>query len=173
MLLLRGRRHGEAEADTAHGQDLMIANGRWSCRITTVRGICIAGPRHRPRMVINSRHVANADAGGRRFTLAQALCRLLFDREAGRRLAIASGPWAPRDVERRADAFAAMLLMPVSLVQRAVSRLPLPLATREGVTMVSERLQVGRSWVPGHLKNLGFLDETSRQGVEDEMSLAV
>ena len=138
-----------------------------------VRGVSVAGPQHRPGIVINSRHVANADSAGRRFTLAHELCHLLFDREAGRRLAIASGPWAPRDIERRANAFAAMLLMPVSLVQRAVSRLTVPLATREGVTMVRDRLQVGRSSVLSHLKNLGFIDETDRQRIEDEMSLAV
>ena len=63
--------------------------------------------------------------------------------------------------------------MPVSLVQRAVSRLTVPLATREGVTMVRDRLQVGRSAVLSHLKNLGFIDETDRQRIEDEMSLAV
>ena len=138
-----------------------------------VRGVSVAGPQHRPGIVINPRHVANADSAGRRFTLAHELCHLLFDREAGRRLAIASGPWAPRDIERRANAFAAMLLMPVSLVQHAVSRLTVSLATREGVTMVRDRLQVGRSAVLSHLKNLGFIDETDRQRIEDEMSLAV
>ena len=138
-----------------------------------VRGVSVAGPQHRPGIVINSRHVANADSAGRRFTLAHELCHLLFDRDAGRRLAIASGPWAPRDIERRANAFAAMLLMPVSLVQHAVSRLTVSLATREGVTMVRDRLQVGRSAVLSHLKNLGFIDETDRQRIEDEMSLAV
>ena len=39
--------------------------------------------------------------------------------------------------------------------------------------MVRERLQVGRSSVVNHLKNLGFIDETDRQRIEDEMSLAV
>ena len=137
-----------------------------------VRGVSIAGPQHRPGIVVNSRHVANTDSAGRRFTLAHELCHLLFDREAGRRLAIASGPWAPRDVERRANAFAAMLLMPVSLVQRAVSRLTVPLSTREGVLIVRDQLQVGRSSVLSHLKNLGFIDETDQQRIEDEISFA-
>ena len=137
-----------------------------------VRGVAIAGPQHRPGIVVNSRHVVNTDSAGRRFTLAHELCHLLFDREAGRRLAIASGPWAPRDVERRANAFAAMLLMPVSLVQRAVSRLTVSLATREGVLMVRDQLQVGRSSVLSHLKNLGFIDESDQQRIEDEISIA-
>lgn len=39
--------------------------------------------------------------------------------------------------------------------------------------MVRDRLRVGRSSVLSHLKNLGFIDETDRQRIEDEMSLAV
>ena len=142
-------------------KELELSDGR-------VRGVSIAGPQHRSGIVVNSRYVANTDSAGRRFTLAHELCHLLFDREAGSRLAIASGPWAPRDVERRANAFAAMLLMPVSLIRRAVSRLTVPLATREGILGARDRLQVGRSSVLNHLKNLGFIDESDQQRIEDE-----
>ena len=60
-------------------------------------------------------------AGRRRFTLAHELCHLLVDRDKGARLAIVSGPWAPLDVERRANAFAAALLMPEAAVAKAVA----------------------------------------------------
>ncbi len=135
-----------------------------------VRGVSIAGPRHRPGIIVNSNHAANGHPSGCRFTLAHELCHLLFDREAGRRLAIASGPWAPRDIERRANAFAAMLLMPTSLVQRAVATLTVPLATVEGVRKVADTLQAGRPAVLNHLKNLGFIDETDLQQIEDQVS---
>ena len=131
----------------------------------------IAGPRHRPGIIVNSNHAANGHPSGYRFTLAHELCHLLFDREAGRRLAIASGPWAPRDVERRANAFAAMLLMPTSLVQQAVATLSAPVATVEGVREVASRLRAGRSAVLNHLKNLGFIDEVDQQRIEDQALL--
>ncbi len=135
-----------------------------------IRGVSIAGPAHRPGIIVNSNHAANGHASGYRFTLAHELCHLLFDREAGRRLAIASGPWAPRDVERRANAFAAMLLMPASLVQRAAATLTVPLATVEGVREISSTLRAGRSAVLNHLKNLGFIDETDLQRIDDQIS---
>ena len=133
-----------------------------------VRGVSIAGPRHRPGIIVNSHHAANRHPAGCRFTLAHELCHLLFDREAGRRLAIASGPWAPRDVERRANAFAAMLLMPTSLVQQAVAALSVPVATVEGIREVASRLRAGRSAVLNHLKNLGFIDESDQQRIADQ-----
>lgn len=70
------------------------------------------------RILVNLRNSANAHTFGRRFTLAHEFCHLLFDRDVGAHLAIASGPWAPHDVERRANAFAAMFLMPNGLVWR-------------------------------------------------------
>lgn len=135
-----------------------------------VRGVAIAGPKHRPGIVVNMGHQANMHSLGKRFTLAHELCHLLFDREAGRRLAVASGPWAPRDVERRANAFAAMLLMPTSLVSRVVSDLNEPLPTREGIREAAARLGAGRPAVLRHLTNLGFIDETDLQRIEEQVS---
>ena len=135
-----------------------------------IRGVAIAGPKHRPGIVINMGHQANRHSLGKRFTLAHELCHLLFDRETGRRLAVASGPWAPRDVEQRANAFAAMLLMPASLVSRVVAGLNEPLPTREGVRKAAARLGAGRPAVLHHLTNLGFIDETDFQRIEDQVS---
>ena len=133
-----------------------------------VRGISIAGPQHQPGIIVNSNHAANGHSSGYRFTLAHELCHLLFDREAGRRLAVVTGPWAPRDVERRANAFAAMLLMPVSLVQQAVETLTVTVATVEGVWEVASKLRAGRSAVLSHLRNLGFIDEADQQRIEEQ-----
>jgi hypothetical protein len=44
----------------------------------------------------------------------------LHDKEI-RAVAIASGPWAPVDLERRANAFAAMFSMPRDVVRRAIA----------------------------------------------------
>ena len=133
-----------------------------------IRGVSIAGPRYRPGIACNERNRFNAHSFGRRFTLAHELCHLLFDRGAGQRLAIASGPWAPIAIERRANAFAAMLLMPTVLVYRAVSTLNSPLESQAEVAAVASRLNTGFISTLNHLKNLGFIDETAEQRIEAE-----
>ena len=132
-------------------------------------GLSIAGPNHRPGIVVNPRHQRNAHHFGRRFTLAHELCHVLFDRQAGRRLAIASGPWAPCDIEKRANAFAAMLLMPPSLIQRATASLTEPIDTIVGVREMAQVLQAGVRSVLHHLKNLGFIADTDQQRIENEI----
>ena len=135
-----------------------------------VRGVSIAGPHHRSAILVNKRYGANAGEAGRRFTLAHELCHLLFDRERGRPLAVASGPWAPRAIEQRANAFAAMLLMPTSLLKRTLAGLTVAVATKEAVDEVAERLRTGRLAVLNHLTSLGFVDDMDRQRLEDRVS---
>ena len=135
-----------------------------------VRGVSVAGPQHRSGIFVNGHHAFNTHEAGRRFTLAHELCHLLFDRERGQPLAVASGPWAPRAIEQRANAFAAMLLMPASLVRRSVAALAVPAATVEGVNEVARRLRTGRLAVLNHLTSLGFIDEMDRQRLEGQLS---
>jgi Zn-dependent peptidase ImmA (M78 family) len=130
-----------------------------------IRGISLHGPKHRPTIVVNDRSRFGTSSGSLRFTLAHELCHLLFDRELGRQLAVASGPWAPRDVERRANAFAAMFLMPIHLVRRAVADLPDPPESMEGVTAVATRLRVSRRAAVEHLYNLTLMDESERDSL--------
>ncbi len=134
----------------------------------TIRGVALDGEHHRPGILVNSRNSANAHPFGRRFTLAHELCHLLFDRDAGAHLAIASGPWAPCDVERRANAFAAMFLMPNQLVRRAVSALAEPFYTKEAIQSVANRLRTSFEATLWHLKNLGYIDDVTRQRIENE-----
>ena len=134
-----------------------------------VRGVSIAGQYHRTGIIVNTRHHRNAHPFGRRFTLAHELCHVLFDREEGRRLAVASGPWAPRNIEKRANAFAAMLLMPPSLVQRAVAGLTHAIDTGEGVRATARVLEVGIPSLLQHLRNTGFIGDADRERIEDEI----
>lgn len=134
----------------------------------TIRGVAIDGERHRPGILVNSRNRVNAQPVGRRFTLAHEFCHLLFDRDVGTHLAIASGPWAPQDVERRANAFAAMFLMPNELVRRAVSALAGSLETKDEIHSVANRLQTSFESTLWHLKNLGYIDDVTRQRIENE-----
>ena len=130
-----------------------------------IRAVAIAGPQHLPATLINVKHATTQWPSGRRFTLAHELCHILFDRGYGAKLALASGPWAPRDLEQRANAFAAMLLMPPQLISRAVQSLPIPLASPEGNTAVARRLRTSFTATLEHLYNLGFIDETAREHI--------
>lgn len=131
----------------------------------TIRAVAIAGPRHRPCVAWNSACERNANERGHRFTLAHELCHLLFDADAGQSLALASGPWAPVDVERRADAFAAMLLMPTEAVQSAIAELTEPLCSRQAVARVANQFNTGFDATLWHLANLGFIDEYTQQRI--------
>ena len=91
----------------------------------SIRGIAFAGVGFAPGIVVNDTHPFNDNESGRRFTIAHELCHVLFDRTRARRVAHASGPWAPSGVEKRANAFAAYLLMPRGLVHSSIRANPI------------------------------------------------
>jgi len=134
-----------------------------------IRAVSLAGPEHRPSALLNPKHGTYPGEFGRRFTLAHELCHILFDRGYGARLAIASGPWAPRDIESRANAFAAMLLMPTDLVRRIVDQLTIPTASAAGVREVARRLRTSFKATLEHMKNLDFLSEEEHDRVQLEV----
>lgn len=138
---------------------------------TTIRGVAVAGPNFQPSLLRNRRSPFNANLAGRRFTDAHELCHLLFDRAFGRHLAMASGPWAPRDIEQRANAFAAMLLMPIASINRTIAALGVPLATTEGVRAVAEAHQTSTVSTLDHLFNLQKIDEADRMRLRSDLVL--
>jgi Zn-dependent peptidase ImmA (M78 family) len=127
-----------------------------------IRGVAVAGPQHRPAVIHNDSHPRNRSGEGRRFTLAHELCHLLIDRRIGRKLAIASGPWAPIEVEQRANAFAAYFLMPPERVRSVIARLSGPLVSHISVREVADVFETSPRATLEHLYNLGFLDEFER-----------
>jgi Zn-dependent peptidase ImmA (M78 family) len=127
-----------------------------------LRGVAVAGPQHRPAVVHNDTHPRNLSREGRRFTVAHELCHLLIDRRVGRKLAIASGPWAPIEVEQRANAFAASFLMPPDRVRSIVAGLAEPVASMSSVLTVAETFETSPRATLEHLHNLGFLDDFER-----------
>ena len=74
----------------------------------TIRAISLVSPNHLPTIALNASSTFFDSAAARRFTLAHELCHLLLDRGSGAQLAVASGPWAPKAIEKRANAFAAI-----------------------------------------------------------------
>lgn len=126
-----------------------------------IRAVAVAGPKHKPTVMLNAGD-EEMDESRRRFTLAHELCHILHDRSYGARLAMVSGPWAPRDLEKRANAFAAMLLMPDNLVDQAVGDLGRPIDTEESVRTVADRLRTSFSATLEHLYNRKYIDEQTR-----------
>ncbi len=132
-----------------------------------IRGLSIAGPRHLPSILINESDSCNDTLPGRRFTLAHELCHILFDRVYGLKLAMVSDFWAPLQIEKRANAFAAMLLMPRGLVRRVVASLTVRLATEQGIHEVRKRLRTSFKATLDHLTNLEWLDPVTAEKIAE------
>jgi Zn-dependent peptidase ImmA (M78 family) len=134
----------------------------------SVRAVALAGPKHKPAVLVND-NVAYRTVQTRRFTLAHELCHILHDRNYGASLALASGPWAPIDVEKRANAFAAMLLMPTDLVGSVVRKLTSRLDSTDAVWEVANAFQTSFTATLEHLCNLGYIDEVTRDALRAEI----
>ena len=75
-----------------------------------------------------------------------------------------SGPWAPREVEQRANAFAAALLMPPDLLRETVAVSESEL-TFDLLLALAKRLRVSTDALAHYLENMGLIDETTRDGL--------
>jgi IrrE N-terminal-like domain len=127
----------------------------------SIRGVAFAGERFRPLIVTNLTSVFNRTEDGQRFTIAHELCHILYDRTRARRIVHITGPWAAPSIEKRANAFAAYLLMPRELVREhlaAIGSIEAP-----AVQQLSHRLRVSESALIEHLYNLDFIDEIKRE----------
>lgn len=123
------------------------------------RGVALAGEGLRPTILVNTDHPMNRGLG-RRFTEAHELCHILFDRHRARPLAHCSTAWAPPSVEQRANAFAAMLLMPTYRARRPSGTTLASLS--RGVSILAGKLGVSRIALRRHLANLGEIDSFER-----------
>lgn len=149
-------------------QELGIPIREISLDDQAIRAIAIAGENMRPTVAINL-NFKYRDDNTRRFTLAHELCHLLHDRVYGTRLAIASGPWAPVDIEKRANAFAAMFLMPSESIERSVQKGQLQLDSVADIWALASSFGVSFSATFEHLCNQGFVDEVTRDALKLEM----
>ena len=130
-----------------------------------IRGVALAGPNHRPAILLNNAHDTYRFPSGRRHSKAHELCHLLYDRAYGTRVALVSGPWAPPELEQRANAFAAMCLMPPARLREALAGAEHPIDTPEGVAEAAKALNTSFTATLNHLYNLGFLDESAREAI--------
>lgn len=127
----------------------------------TIRGVSLAGEKLAPTIVVNHSSVYNGGDHGVRFTLAHEFAHLLYDRSMAASVGISSGPWAPAGIEKRANAFAAMFLMPRQLVLKAFDE-GADFADPDAIAVAAERLRVGTSALFEHIFNLGLIDEYQR-----------
>ena len=149
-------------------QMLGVGHDQITLEDPNIRAVAIASANHQAYSLLNTSHPTSFTYTGRRFTLAHELCHLLYDRSYGRQLAIASGQWAPRDLERRANAFAAMLLMPKELVLRVIGSLTVSPATLADVRQVATAMKTSPTATLNHLGNLGLLDEADLERIQLE-----
>lgn len=105
---------------------------------------------------------------GRRMTLAHELCHLLHDVELGQ-VGIVSGPWAPTILERRANAFAAMLLAP-SRVLAATLPSDVESWSRRDLEQAMAEIGVGILTLTWQLHNLGWISASERRAWVDELT---
>ncbi len=126
-----------------------------------VDGVALMGKDIAPKVAVNLAGRFSRTRCGRRMTLAHELCHLLHDGSAAGRVGIVSNPWASYPMERRANAFAAMLLAPEPAVEKVLSRDPDSWTARE-LREAMRRLGVGALTLTWHLHNLGWLTESER-----------
>lgn len=136
-----------------------------------IRAIAICGDGLRPTIAVNRSCHHNESEPGLRFTLAHELCHLLYDREEGVPLAVASGPWAPPDIEKRANAFAAMFLLPTEWARQLLDEYCLGgKVTTQAVSRVSKAAGLGRLATLKHLGNLGLIDSDEVDSLEEDLA---
>ena len=140
---------------------LAIAIEEIALETGSIRGIALAGEGFSPRIVINLTHVYNTNEEGKRFTIGHELCHILFDRTRARRIAHVSGAWAAPGIEKRANAFAAYLLMPRELVVR--NRECGARIDGEETRRLAALLRVNESALVEHLYNIDLIDYVERE----------
>jgi Zn-dependent peptidase ImmA (M78 family) len=134
-----------------------------------IRAVSMAGTNHHPSIFLNTSNRFSSTQAGRRFSLAHELCHIMFDQAAAHELALTSGPWAPLSIERRANAFAAMLLMPTAQIQNAISNMHSREDSFEGIIEIANRFETSISAALEHVANLQQWDESTRERLRSEM----
>jgi len=130
-----------------------------------LRGLSLVAPGRAPVIVVNGRYKHQSTAV-QRFTLAHELGHLVRDRERASTLAIGSGQWTSLDVEQRANAFAAALLMPRPLVQAALAAQSGPPSDPAVAVLLAGRLRVSLSSLADRLYNLQYLTRDEADNVK-------
>ena len=117
-----------------------------------IEGGCIFDKQRGPLIFVNPSARSSSSTWGRRMTLAHELCHLLFDRPPRRTLAHFSGIWSVPRLERRANAFAAELLLPRAGIVRALGTEPVDPGDVDFERLM-KTFNVGITTVTWHVEN--------------------
>ncbi len=79
-----------------------------------------------------------------------------------------SGPWAPQELEKRANAFAAALLMPPDLLQKGLEEEKV--LEYSTLLAFAKRLRVSTDALAHHLENCGLITEENRDVLLDQLA---
>jgi Zn-dependent peptidase ImmA (M78 family) len=130
---------------------------------TSIRAISIVGEHHSPTVFVNTSYKYGNHEWVRRFSLAHEFGHLLIDRDRASRFAVASGAWAPRAIERRANAFAVGLLMPENEILELVTGKVHAKNAWKVINELAQRFEVSRMATIDRLFNLGLMDPELRE----------
>lgn len=133
----------------------------------TTAGLAVLPVEGIPQIFVNRTNPRCTFPSGKRFILAHELCHLLHDRAHGRNLAMISGPWAPQELEKRADAFAAALLMPPDLLHKGLEEEKV--LEYDTLLAFAKRLRVSTNALAHHLENCGLITEENRDVLLDQL----
>lgn len=135
-----------------------------------VAGVAVMRPGTAPIIAVNQSGRFARSRWGRRMTLAHELCHLLHDGEANGVVGVVSNQWAPYLMERRANAFAAMLLMPDAALAEVLDRRTARWS-RHDLHRAMQKLGVGVTTLTRQLRNRGWISESEREAWVDELSI--
>ncbi|MBZ0153274.1 MAG: ImmA/IrrE family metallo-endopeptidase [Planctomycetes bacterium] len=133
-----------------------------------VDGVAAKAPGKKAVIAVNRSGRFARTAVGRRMTIAHELCHLLFDVDEQGRVGVVSNPWAPYAAERRANAFAVMLLLPESALEARLTR-DASRWTPELLREVMRDMGVGRSTLTWQLYNLEWISDSERLAWADAL----
>jgi Zn-dependent peptidase ImmA (M78 family) len=115
---------------------------------------------HGPQIIINQKSNRSNSPGGRNFTLAHEICHLLVDRMTSLPLIEVLGGRVPEVPEKRANAFAAELLLPRRL---AVEALEDDTGIQQGVRRTANSFGVSDELVAWQILNHPSVELTAQQ----------
>jgi Zn-dependent peptidase ImmA (M78 family) len=159
---------GEHDLESVLFQDLGIVVQDLTLESATIDGMAVFSLGKAPLVGVNLTGKYSSTRWGRRMTLAHELCHLLYDLSDENSVGIVSNPWAPQLLEKRANAFAAMLMMPREALEASLPRSPRQW-TAEDLGEAMKRLGVGRTALMNHLHNLGYISHSEREAWLDEL----
>ncbi len=134
-----------------------------------VDGVAVAGERHAPTIGVNKQGRFSRTQWGRRMSLAHELCHLAHDGGPTRRVGIVSNPWAPPELERRANAFAITLIAPAAAIEAELPGEPEDW-TLAAVRRAMRSLGVGATALTWQLHNVGRITDADRRELLDALT---